>query len=138
MMTIKNVGIVGAGTMGSAIAQKLVQEGFHVILADREMKFVAKGIHAIKTTFEEAIQKKLFPPEQVQGYLDHLKGTDRLSDLKVCDLIIEAIYEDSDAKSGLFKELSELIPTDTLLATNTSSFSITELAASVKHPERFI
>lgn len=138
MKNIKTVGVVGAGTMGSALAQKFAQEGFKVILADRAMNFVEKGINGIKNTFTEGIQRKLFKEEQVAGFLNNLKGTDNLSDLKECDIIVEAIYEDFKAKSELFKELSSIVPSDTILATNTSSFSITELSASVTYPERFI
>jgi len=138
MKNIKTVGVVGAGTMGSALAQKFAQEGFRVILADRAMNFVEKGINGIKNTFTEGIQRRLFKEEQVTGFLNNLKGTDNLSDLKACDIIIEAIYEDFKAKSELFKELSSIVSTDTILASNTSSFSITDLSASVKHPERFI
>lgn len=138
MKNIKKVGVVGAGTMGSALAQKFAQEGFNVILADRAMNFVEKGINGIKDTFAEGIKRKLFTEEQITGFLNNLKGTDKLSDLKECDLIVEAIYEDFKAKSELFKELSAIVSSDTILATNTSSFSITELASSVQHPERFI
>ncbi len=138
MKTIKTVGVVGAGTMGSALAQKFAQEGFKVILADREMKFVEKGLSGIKSMLHEGIEKKVFSGEQVNGFLSNLTGTDNLQDLKVCDIIIEAIFEDFRVKSDLFKTLSEIVPSDTILATNTSSFSVTELAASVKNPERFI
>ena len=138
MKNIKTVGVVGAGTMGSALAQKFAQEGFRVILADRAMNFVEKGINGINATFAEGIQRKLFTEEQIRSFLSNLKGTDNLSDLKECDIVVEAIYEDFNAKTELFKELSSIVPSDTILATNTSSFSITELSAAVKNPERFI
>lgn len=138
MKNIKTVGVVGAGTMGSALAQKFAQEGFRVILADRAMNFVEKGINGINATFSEGIQRKLFSEEQIKSFLSNLKGTDNLSDLKECDIVVEAIYEDFNAKTELFKELSAIVPSDTILATNTSSFSITELSAAVKNPERFI
>ncbi len=138
MKKIRTVGVVGAGTMGSALAQKFVQEGFNVILADRAMNFVEKGITGIKSTFSEGTKKKLFTDEQIKNFLNNLKGTENLFDLQGCDLVVEAIYEDFNAKSELFKELSSIVPYDTILATNTSSFSISELAASVKYPERFI
>lgn len=138
MKKINTVGVVGAGTMGSALAQKFAQEGFSVILADREMKFVDKGLNGIKAMLNEGVEKKVFTKEQVENYLYNLKGTSSLEDLKVCDIIIEAIFEDFKAKTELFSTLSNLVPSHTLLATNTSSFSVTELSASVKHPERFI
>lgn len=138
MKKIKTVGVVGAGTMGAALAQKFAQEGFTVILADREMRFVEKGINSIKTMLNEGVEKKVFTREQVNGYLFNLHGTASLSELKTCDIVIEAIFEDFKAKSVLFTELSNIVPKDTILATNTSSFSVTELSASVRYPERFI
>ncbi|MGE0568784.1 MAG: 3-hydroxyacyl-CoA dehydrogenase/enoyl-CoA hydratase family protein [Bacteroidia bacterium] len=138
MKTIKTVGVVGAGTMGSALAQKFAQEGFKVILVDTEMKFVEKGLGQIKNILNEAMKRHLFSSEQINSFLDNLKGSDNLSDLKVCDIIVEAIYENFKAKCDLFKKISSIVPIDTILATNTSSFSITELSSSVKNPERFI
>lgn len=138
MKKINVVGVVGAGTMGSALAQKFAQEGFQVILADREMKFVENGLNGIRSMLNEGIEKKVFSFEQVKGFLSNLKGTANLYDLKVCDIIIEAIFEDFKAKSDLFKTLSEIVSAETILATNTSSFSVTELSSSVKKPERFI
>lgn len=137
-MKIKTVGVIGAGTMGSALAQKFAQEGFNVILADRKMEFVNKGLSGIKKMLEEGVNKKVFTQQQVDETIGRLVGTENLRDLKVCDIIIEAIFENFEAKSALFKELSEFVPEDTVLATNTSSFSVTELANSIQRPERFI
>lgn len=138
MKNIKIVGVVGAGTMGSALAQKFAQEGFKVVLADRAMNFVEKGMNGIKNTFTEGVQRKLFTEVQIKNFLNNLRGTENLSDLKECDLVVEAIYENFEAKAELFKELSSIVAADTILATNTSSFSITELSVSVTYPERFI
>lgn len=138
MKKINTVGLVGAGTMGSAIAQKFAQQGFKVILADREMKYVDKGISGIKEILKQGVERRLFSPNQVEAIIANISGTDNLSDLKQCDLIIEAIFEDFNAKSDLFKNLDALVDKDTILATNTSSFSVSNLAKSVSHPERFI
>lgn len=138
MKTIQTVGVVGAGTMGSALAQKFAQEGFKVILADRAMEYVNKGIFGIKKMLEEGVSKKVFTQAQVDNYLANLTGTDTLEDLKVCDLVIEAIYEDFNAKSALFNNLSNIVSEDTIIATNTSSFSVTELSSSVANSSRFI
>ena len=138
MKKIKTVGVVGAGTMGSALAQKLAQEGFNVILADREMRFVDKGLNGIKETLNQGVERRLFTPEQVSYFMSNIKGTATLNDLSVCDLIIEAIFEDFNAKQDLFKSLSDIIPAETIIATNTSSFSVSELAKAVTKPERFI
>jgi len=138
MIRIKTVGVVGAGTMGSALAQKFAQEGFNVILADREMRFVEKGIEGIKKTLNEGVERKLFTPEQVETYLGNIKGTENLNDLSSCDVIIEAIFEDFNAKQDLYKNISGIVSEETIIATNTSSFSVNELAKAVAKPERFI
>jgi enoyl-CoA hydratase/3-hydroxyacyl-CoA dehydrogenase len=138
MKQIRSVGVIGAGTMGSGLAQKFAQEGFKVILADRATHFVERGLATIHRTLEEGIEKKVFTKQQVEEYLSNLKGTDSLADLKVCDLVVEAVFENFTAKVDLFRSLSEIIPGDCIVATNTSSFSVTELAKSISHPERFI
>ncbi|MBL7891961.1 MAG: 3-hydroxyacyl-CoA dehydrogenase family protein, partial [Bacteroidia bacterium] len=138
MKTIKTVGVVGAGTMGSALAQKFIQEGFKVILADRAMNFAEKGLEMIRSSLNQGLRKYIFTYEQSSEYLSNLKITDTLTDLKECDLIVEAIYENFKAKTTLFKELSSMVSSDAILATNTSSFSVTELSTAVSHPERFI
>lgn len=138
MKTIKKVGVIGAGTMGAALAQKFAQEGFQVVLADREMKFVEKGISGITSMLNEGIERKVFTEEKVKVILNHIEGADDLHKLIDCDLVVEAIFESMDAKKDLFKNLSEILPSNTIIATNTSSFSVTELSASVKNPERFI
>ncbi len=138
MKTIKSVGVVGAGTMGAAIAQKFAQENFIVILADREGEFVKRGINNITKMLNEGIQRKVFNEEQVDTYLSNIRGTHNLDDLKQCDLIVEAIFEDFNAKTELFRSLDKIVRPDTILATNTSSFSVTELAEHVSHPERFV
>ena len=138
MRTIKTVGVVGAGTMGAAITQKFAQEGFKVLLADREMQFVNRGLGNISKMLGEGIERKVFTQAQVDGYLNNITGTANLTDLKACDLVVEAIFEDFNAKCDLFKQLSAVLDSDTIIATNTSSYSVTELAESVSHPERFI
>ncbi|MEW6467660.1 MAG: 3-hydroxyacyl-CoA dehydrogenase/enoyl-CoA hydratase family protein [Bacteroidota bacterium] len=138
MKPIKHVGVVGAGTMGSALAQKFAQEGLRVTLADRELAYVLKGLEGIRRVLNEGVEKNIFTPEEVSQFLSNIKGTEQLSDLASCDLIVEAIYEDFQAKTQLFKTLSDIVPGSTVLATNTSSFSVTELSASVTKPERFI
>lgn len=138
MRSIKTVGVVGAGTMGAAIAQKFAQEGFNVILADREESYVKRGMDNITKMLREGIERKVFSEAQVDHCLSNIKGTHNLEDLKVCDIIVEAIFEDFNAKSDLFKTLNTIIGPETILATNTSSFSVTDLAQSVAYPERFI
>ena len=125
MKKINTVGIIGAGTMGSAIAQKLAQEGFTVYFNDREQKYIDKGVAGIREVLEQGVERRIFTQEKVEAIISNIKGTTRQEDLKVCDLIIEAIFEDFEIKSNLFKALDKFISADTILATNTSSFSVT-------------
>jgi len=138
MKRINTIGIVGAGTMGSAIAQKFAQEGFTVYLNDREQKYIDKGVTGIREVLEQGVERRIFTQEKVEAIISNIIGTTRQEDLKVCDLIIEAIFEDFEVKSDLFKSLDKFVSSETILATNTSSFSVTELAGSISHPERFI
>lgn len=138
MKKINTVGVVGAGTMGAAIAQKFAQEGFTVYLNDREQKYIDKGVAGIREILEQGVERRLFTQEKVEAIIGNIKGTTNQEDLKNCDLIVEAIFEDFEVKSNLFKALDKMVPTDTILATNTSSFSVTELAESVSNPERFV
>ena len=138
MKKIKTVGVAGAGTMGSALAQKFAQEGFSVVLADKEMRFVENGIKRIKETLNEGIERKIFTPEQVNEIISRIYGSDNLNEFKKCELIVEAIFENLDAKTELFQNLDKVVSHDTILATNTSSFSVTELSNSVSNPERFL
>lgn len=138
MKKINTVGVIGAGTMGAAIAQKFAQEGFTVYLNDREQKYIDKGLAGIREILEQGVERRLFTPEKVEAIIGNIKGTTNQKDLKVCDLIVEAIYEDFNIKYNLFKILDKIVPADTILATNTSSFSVTELAEAVTNPERFI
>lgn len=138
MKKINTVGVVGAGTMGAAIAQKFAQEGFTVYLNDREQQYIDKGISGIRSILEEGVERKIFTQEKVENILNNIKGSVNQQDLKKCDLIVEAIFEDFNVKCELFKTLDKIVSTDTILATNTSSFSVTEMAVSVSHPERFV
>ncbi len=135
---IKTVGVVGAGTMGSALAQKFAQEGFSVIMADKEQQFVERGYSNIKNVLSEAIGKKIFSETQAEQILSRLKTTVDLKDLAQCDLVLEAVFENLEVKRELFRNLSSVVRDDCILATNTSSFSIKEIAGAVKNPERFI
>ncbi len=135
---IQTIGICGAGTMGSGIAQKFAQEGFRVILVDRSQELAQKGLGRIRETLDEGVRAGMFTTSGAGEVLGRITATHVPGDLKSCDLVVEAIHEDFKAKSDLFRELSGLLPESTLVATNTSSFSVTELAASLRRPERFI
>lgn len=138
MHPLSTIGIVGAGTMGSAMAQKFAQEGFTVILCDRAAVFVDKGLAAIERSFCEGVTRKVFTSEEAAAALHHIRGTEKLDDLAPCDLVIEAIFEDFKAKSELFRRLGDIVSPETIVASNTSSFAVSDLARTITHPERFI
>lgn len=138
MKTVNTIGIVGAGTMGSALAQKFAQEKFNVILAERDIEFLAKAKKRIVTDLKDAVEKSVFSREQTDKVMNSIKCTVDLKELSSCDMIIEAVNEDFKVKADLFEKLSAIVDESTILCTNTSSFSVSELAKHVSHPERFV
>lgn len=135
---MKKIGIIGAGNMGSGIAQKIAQEGLDVVLVDTEEDFVQRGLENIKNTLDEAIQRKILTPEQAEEVQSRISGTTDLESVKDADIVIEVIFEDLEVKTELFKKLDSLCDEKTILASNTSSLSIAELADSVNRKDRFI
>jgi enoyl-CoA hydratase/3-hydroxyacyl-CoA dehydrogenase len=137
-LRMKRIGIIGAGNMGSGIVQKTAQEGLSVVMMDIKPEFVDKGLNNIQTTLKEAVERKLFKSEQVHDILSRIQGTTDLGDTKDCDLVIEAVFEDMEVKKDLFARLDEICKPETILATNTSSFSVEELAQATGRPDRFV
>ncbi len=135
---ITTIGIIGAGTMGSALTQKFAMEGLTVRMIDREARFVERGLQLIRSSLDEGVQRKLFKPEQVEKILGRIHVSTDYDTVTDCQIVIEAVFEDFQIKSELFKTLSAIVPADTILATNTSSFAVRDLAKSVTFPERFI
>ena len=134
---MNKIGIIGAGNMGSGIAQKTAQEGLSVVMVDIKSEFVENGLNIIKETLQEAVERKIMKPEKVDEILGRIHGTTDMADAKDCDLIIESVFEDMAVKKDLFKRLDEICEPKTILATNTSSFSVDELAQSISRPDRF-
>ena len=137
-MKVQKVGIIGAGNMGCGIAQKVAQEGINVVIVDIEDRFVQNGLENIKKTLSQAVERKIFSQEQTEDILNHIKGTTNMGEVKDADIVIEAVFEDMDVKKDLFKKLDEICKDKTILASNTSSYSITELASSINRPDKFL
>jgi 3-hydroxybutyryl-CoA dehydrogenase len=135
-MEIKVVGVLGAGTMGNGIAQVASQAGCRVVMRDIEDRFVENGLKAIDKFLTKSIEKGKATEEQKKGILGRIKGTTRMEDLKDADFVIEAVFEDLELKKKLFKELDELTRPEVILTTNTSSMSVTEIAAATKRAEK--
>lgn len=124
--------------MGAALAQKFAMEGFEVVLHDRASSYLCRGIDAIQQTLKQGVERKLFSETEAQNILTRISTSEKLESLRVCDLVVEAIFEDYGAKQDLFAKLSTVVEPTAILATNTSSFSVSELARGVVYPGRFI
>jgi len=136
-MSIKLIGVVGAGQMGQGIAQVAAQSGYQVLMADVNLASANVGIEKIKAQLEKALQKQKITADEMAKTVGALKGVNSLSDLKDCDLVIEAVSESVELKKKIWRELDASVKPSALFATNTSSISITELAASTKRPSQF-
>jgi len=138
MTEIRKVGVIGAGNMGSGIAQKTAQESLDVVLVDIKDEFVERGLGIIRKMLEEGVERKIFRPQQVEDILGRIKGTSDMNELADCDIIIEAVFEDLEVKKDLFRKLDGICKPETVFATNTSSFSVEELALATGRPDRVI
>ncbi len=135
-MAIEKVQVVGAGQMGSGIAQVAAQSGLAVHLADVEQEMVEKGLETIKKNLSRSVEKERISQEEMDEALARIEsGTEYASD---ADLAIEAVPETIEIKTEVFRALDEQLKDDAILATNTSSISITELASHTSRPEKFI
>ena len=135
--TYQIVGIVGTGAMGRGIAQIAAQAGSLVKLMDAQAGAAEKAREAICSQWDKLIEKGRIDAGVASGHKANLQVAGALADLSDCDLVIEAIVERLDIKKGLFAELEAIVPSQTVLASNTSSLSVTAIAAALKHPERF-
>jgi 3-hydroxybutyryl-CoA dehydrogenase len=136
-MEIKKVGVLGCGLMGSGIAQVAATAGFDVTVLETEQRFLDKGFGNIGKSLAKFAEKGTITekPEQVQA---RLKGTTRAEDLADCDIVIEAIIENLDAKKAMFAKLDGIVQKQAIFATNTSSISVTEVMTATTRQDRFI
>ncbi|RJQ57127.1 MAG: 3-hydroxyacyl-CoA dehydrogenase/enoyl-CoA hydratase family protein [Desulfobacteraceae bacterium] len=138
MPQIGKVGVIGAGNMGSGIAQKFAQEGIPVVMVDTGEEFVRKGLDTIEKMLRQGVERKIFHPEQVEQIKSRIQGSTSLDAVADADLVIEAVFEDKEVKSSLFARLDSVCSDNTILATNTSSFYVREFANRTGRPDRFI
>lgn len=138
-MDVNNVLVIGAGQMGSGIAQVFAQAGFQVTLHDINEEQVKRGLQSIEKLLQRSVSKERMIEEEKEATLARLKTSTELeAAAQDADLVIEAVIENMEIKQKLFKQLDELTPAHTILATNTSSLSITEIAAATNRPEKVI
>lgn len=134
-MAIKQVGVVGAGQMGNGIAQVAATHGFHVTMMDVQASAVEKGMATIGSSLDRLIKKATLNEAQKAEILGRIKGTTQMADLSSCDIVIEAATENVDLKLKIFSELDKVVQPNAILASNTSSISITKIAAATKRPQ---
>ena len=138
MGEIKTIGVVGMGAMGRGIAQVAASVGFETLVYDISEKGLKEGHEFIVGQLDRGVQKGKWEDTFVQKTLSNIKIVDNLESLSPCDLIIEAVSEKKETKFTLFKKLDELMDGDCILASNTSSISITEIAAQTRRPHRVV
>jgi len=138
-MEIKKICVLGAGLMGSGIAQVCAEAKFEVSMRDIEMRFVQGGFNIIRKNYERAISKGKITKEQAEAIVSRVKGTVDLKEAtKGAEVVIEAVIENMELKKGVYKELDQLCEEGTILASNTSGLSITEIASVTRRPEKVI
>jgi 3-hydroxybutyryl-CoA dehydrogenase len=137
-MNIDTVGVIGAGAMGHGIAHVAAQAGFRTFLYDVKQELADRGKKRISENLDKGVEKGKLKPEERDAAMARISATGTLADLAPCQLVIEAAPEDLALKQSLFGQLSTLCAPDAILATNTSSLSLTEIAASAKNPERVV
>jgi 3-hydroxybutyryl-CoA dehydrogenase len=137
-MEIKKIGVIGAGTMGNGIAQVAAQIGCEVIMRDVEERFVQNGLKNIDRFLSKGVEKGKMTEDQKGAILGRIQGTTNMADLADVDFVIEAVIENMDLKRSVFKELDGICRAEVVLATNTSSMSITEIAVATQRPEKVV
>ena len=137
-MEIKKIGVLGAGAMGNGIAQVCAQAGHEVIMRDIADKFVQRGLKTIEGFLAKGVEKGKITEDEKKKVVGRIKGTTEMADLKECDFVIEAVLEELDLKKQVFQEVEKITCPEVILATNTSSMSITAIGAATKRPDKVV
>ncbi|MFC2005491.1 3-hydroxyacyl-CoA dehydrogenase family protein [Chloroflexota bacterium] len=135
---MKKVGVVGCGTMGSGIAQVCAQSNYEVVITEVNNELLSKGLASISSFLTKSVEKGKLSQQDKDAVLGRIKGTTNIQDLSGCDLVIEAALENIDVKKKVFAELDKICPEHTILATNTSSLSVIEIASATNRGDRFL
>jgi 3-hydroxybutyryl-CoA dehydrogenase len=137
-MNVTRIGVIGAGTMGSGIAQICGAAGLQVVMLDVSDAALARGVAAIGASLDRLVKKEKIKSPERDAAMARIRTATDYAELSTADLVIEAATENLEIKRTILKRTDELLPAESILATNTSSLSITGLAAATSHPERFI
>ena len=135
---MEKIFVLGAGTMGAGIAQAFAAKGYEVILRDIKDEFVDKGLAGIKKNMERLVSKEKITVEQMEEVLSRITGTIDMNLAEDCDLVVEAAVENMEIKKKIFAELDTICKPETILSSNTSSLSITEVGAATNRPDKVI
>ena len=137
-MTAKTIGIIGTGTMGCGIAQVAAQAGHEVVFQNRKQESVDRGLGRIKKSLDRLVTKEKLTEAQRDDTLERIRGVVPLEELKSCDRVIESAPEDFELKRDLLEKIDKIVGDETIIATNTSSLSVTRLASTISRPGHFI
>ena len=132
------IGIIGTGTMGGGIAQMFAEQGFYTLVWDIEESYTDNGINNIRKRLLKSVEKGKLEETRAEDILSRINKTDDLSRFSDVDMVIEAVIEDFNAKSELYRKLEKIVGHETVIATNTSSLSVDELSKCLKRPDRFL
>ena len=135
---IKEIGVIGAGTMGNGIAHVSALSGFDTILMDIKDEFVQQGLSTIQKNMDRQVKKEKISQSEMDVSMNKIAITTDYNQLSACDLVIEAATENKEIKLNIFKELDDICKTETILASNTSSISINKIASATQRPEQVI
>ncbi len=135
---MKTIGVVGAGTMGCGIVLVFLNQGFRVVLNDLNETLINKGVDNIGRYLSRSVEKGKISGVEKDEILSRLTASDDINSLNRCDLVVEAVTEDMEVKTGLFKKLDEICSNETILASNTSSLSITAVSNATSRPDKVI
>lgn len=138
MDTRKEIGVIGAGTMGSGIALVFAQNCFDVILQDTDLSFIERGIGMISKILQKNLEKGKITENDRKVILNRIRGTIKLADMADADFIVEAAIENMEVKKDIFANLDKVVKKETIFATNTSTLSITEIASVTTRPDKVI
>jgi len=137
-MEIKKVGVIGCGAMGSGIVQVCAQSGYNVVVLEMNEQLLKKGLASIESFLNKGVEKGKMTPEEKNAILKKIQGTVEYREFSTCDLVVEAVQENMEVKQRVFEELDRICPHHAILATNTSSLSIIDIASATRRPEKVI
>jgi len=137
-MSLRTIGVVGAGNMGSGIAQKTAMEGFDVVMIDVDAAAAGRGMDRIRKLLAEGVERKVLTADAADAVLARIRPSGSLEDAAGCDLVVEAVFEDLAVKRELFRRLDAICGPRTVFATNTSSFTVDDVASATERPDRVV